>query len=450
MRGSIYKQGKGTYGIRISAGTDPVTKQRRRISATVRGTRATAEAELTRLLRELDTGIDVDPSRLTLGEYLNDQWTLHTKTRVRPSTWRRYASLLRTHIVPALGDVPIQKLRPSHVQAFVDDMNVGYAARTTLQAYRVLSSALKHARGLQLIATNPAEAAKPPRPARPKLVIPTDADALARIRDAAQGHRFERAFIVSSQTGLRRGELLGLRWRDADVDKRTLHIRSTLDERTFELEEPKTDRAKRSVSLPATVALALRAQRAEQTERRLLLGDRWTDRDLVFDRGDGNAINPSLFSRTWRDVASRAGYPGMRLHDARHLYATTLLREDVHPKIVSEGLGHSSVAFTLDTYSHVVARACRSVRRSRSTRRSRVAKVWPELPTARPTTKDERAGQTRGGARNRTTVRGFAVPCLATRPRRRSGKLTWPSRDYSEAPTAARCAPGSPCSCCCT
>lgn len=216
----------------------------------------------------------------------------------------------------------------------------------------------------QLLNVNPAAAVRPPKAERPELETP-DAEKVTQVLQAARKTRLYVPLAVAASTGLRRGELLALRWRDVDLDCRDpkteelapiLRVTASLQfvgaGATFL--PPKTDRARRTVALaPATAAL-LRRHRKEQAERRLLLGAAWQDLDLIIERGDGGPLIPNLFSQQWHTLVRRIGLPDMRLHDLRHAYATRLLEAGVHPKVVSEALGHSSVSFTMDTYQHLM------------------------------------------------------------------------------------------------
>jgi integrase len=175
--------------------------------------------------------------------------------------------------------------------------------------------------------------------------------------DAAAGSVHEIPLLLAATTGMRRGEVLGLRWSSVDLDSAIARVAVTLQEprgRAPTFAAPKTDRSRRAVSLPPFVVDRLRHHRKEQAERRLFLGTAWHDLDLVCDRGDGEHLDPDGFSHAFERFVERAGLPAMRLHDLRHSVATTLLVAGVHPKIVSEALGHSSVAFTMDQYQHVL------------------------------------------------------------------------------------------------
>jgi len=325
---------------------------------TVVGSLTEAERERTRMLHDLDAGTLVPAGRLqTLSEYLED-WLAHMRTRIRPTTWQRYRSLLQLHVVPRIGDAKLGQVRPRDVQRVLDQMlAAGAAPRSVVQCYRVLSSALRQAQRWQLIAVNPAVSVQPPRPSRPDLHVP-DAKAVTKLLRASQGTPMELPLLLAATTGMRRGELCGLRWADIDdaPDGTVARVTGTMQRIDGSLQrvEPKTDRARRVVALPHQTAEALNCHRNEQAARRLAFGSGWADHDLVLDRGDGKPLDPDTLTHQFGKLTKAAGFEGVRLHDLRHAYATALLRRGVHPKIVSEALGHSSTSFTMDTYTHVV------------------------------------------------------------------------------------------------
>jgi integrase len=350
MRGSIRRRGD-TFEVVVSGGFDPVTKRRIRHYATAR-TEDEAQREVTRLLRAQDTGIATDPGKLTLGRYLFDQWLPHAATRVKGKTLHRYGQLLRVHVVHSLGNVKLAKLRPAHIQAAIDKMET--APRTRLHCYRVLSAALRQAVRWQIISSNPATAASPPRPGRAQLRIPSSED-VRRVLAADDGW-FGVALTLLASTGMRRGEVLALQWSSVDLDAGLARIVQSVEAVGQQLRFglPKTDRARRTVALPPGMVSMLKRWHKDQLERRILLGAEWNGTDLVVERGDGFPIHPDLVSRKFQRLAVQLGLAGVRLHDLRHWYATECLKAGVHPKVVSEALGHSSVAFTMDVYSHLL------------------------------------------------------------------------------------------------
>lgn len=356
MRGHIREQSPGRWFVQASGGFDEFSGRRRRVTRRVRGTRRDAERELTRVLRDLDAGEWADPGRLTVGRYLDDRWLPHAATRVRPSTHDRYAGLVRHHITTKIGRVKMAKLRPAHCQAVLDAMvKAGQSSSSILQCHRVLSSALRQAVRWQILATNPAAGVSPPRLDRPARSVP-DAAAVRRLLDKARGSAAYVPLLIAASTGMRRGEVLGIRWRDVDLEAAKVRVVATLQRVRGELifVPPKSDRSRRAISLPLFAIAGLKAHRKEQAERRLLVGPAWLDLDLVVDRGDGHPLDPDTFTHQFERFAERAGIEGANLHSLRHAYATTMLVSGVHPKVVSEALGHANIAFTMSVYQHVL------------------------------------------------------------------------------------------------
>lgn len=362
MRGGLSERAPGVWRLSISVGRDPGTRKRRRVFRTFHGTRREAERELTRLLRDADVGALADAGRMTLEEYLQD-WLEHMQHRVRSNTFQRYASVVRTHIVPVIGSLELAKLRPLHIQALESralergraDGTGGLSARTVVHVHRVLSQALSQAVRWQLLVANPAQAVQPPRPGRPALTIP-DAETVERIVRAAEGTHLHMPIVLAVATGMRRSEILGLRWAAVDLDEGIARVVATLHrvERGLDFAEPKTHRSRRSIMLPPFAVEVLRVHRKEQTERRLKIGEAWRACDLVITVIDGGPMDPSEITSGFKRIAARAGAPKVRFHDLRHAFATMLLASGVHPKIASEALGHSTVGITLDIYSHVL------------------------------------------------------------------------------------------------
>lgn len=354
MRGSIRKRGAG-WEITVRAGRDPVTGKPVRRYARAR-TQDAAEVELTRILRDLDTGSFVDPGRLLLVDYLRERWLPHMATRVRTRTLQRYTELLERHVIPRIGGIRLGKVKPLHVQAVIDAMVIGgRAPRTIAGAYRTLHGALGQAVRWQILSVNVAAAVRPPRAERPTSSVP-DPATVGRILAAVRSTRLYVPLVLAATTGMRRGEVLGLRWSSVDLDSGVARVVSSLQDvgSDVQLMPPKTDRGRRTVALPPATVAILRRHRKEQAQRRLLLGEAWHDLGLVIDQGDGRPFSPDALSRAFYRLVRTLGLPGVRLHDLRHAYATALLVGGVHPKIVSEALGHCSVAFTMDVYSHVL------------------------------------------------------------------------------------------------
>ncbi len=299
--------------------------------------------------------LEEEPS---LGSYL-ETWLAHVRGRVRAKTWQGYEALIRLYAQPALGELPLVELTPLHLQrlyaGLLADPARPLSGGTVLNLHLVLTQALGQAVRWGYLGTNPAAGAQPPRPRRAE-PAQIDADLCERILQAASGTRFECPAAIAIATGMRRGEILGLRWSDLDEGLSLAHVRRSLQptRRGLVYEQPKTKRSRRAVMLPEFLRPYLVRQRDDQSRRRRELGAAWCETNLVIDRGDGAPLHPDTLSSRWGVFLARAGLPHVRFHDLRHAHATLMLQQGVHPKVVSERLGHASVGITLDTYSHVL------------------------------------------------------------------------------------------------
>jgi integrase len=283
------------------------------------------------------------------------QWLGHTRGRVRAKTYHGYQGLLRLYALPRLASVGLEDLKPLALQALYGDLLArGLSGGTVLNLHLVLTQALGQAVRWGLIPVNPAASAQPPRPRRPELAL-MDPAAVERILEATRSTAMELPVAMAIATGMRRGEILALRWKDLDPDLTVAHVRRSLQTTggVLVFEEPKTRRSRRAVDLPAFIRPYLVRQRQDQASRRAG-SHSWQDLDLVIDSGDGRPVNPATFSSAWSRFCRRPGVPRVRFHDLRHAHATLMLLKGVHPKVVSERLGHASVGITLDTYSHVL------------------------------------------------------------------------------------------------
>jgi len=322
-----------------------------------------AEQELVKLLRDLDTGKFVEPSKITVGEYLDEWLDGYAKLNVSGHTYERYERIVRGHLIPALGRLQLARLRPLHIQAYMSqaltsgrrDGQGGLSARTVLHHYRVLREALEQAVRWQLLAVNPADAVQPPRP-KLREMRALDEHETARIIKASEGTRLHVAVVLAATTGMRRGEILALRWEDVDLRQGRLSVRQAL-EKTREgirFKPPKTAKGRRSITLAALAVEAIKRWRAQQAQEKLLLGPAYRDHGLVVCLSDGRPYDPQEFSKRFAKIARKAGLPGIGFHALRHGHASQLLRAGVHPKVVSERLGHATVSITLDIYSHLL------------------------------------------------------------------------------------------------
>lgn len=339
-------------------GRDPQTGRRRQLWRSVKGNKRDAEALLVQLLHRRESGIDQPLGKVSVGEYLRKWLQDYAAANTAPKTYRRYEQIVRLHLLPPLSNIPLAKLRPLYIQqVYAQVREKGFTARTALHCHRVLREALQHALRWQLIARNPADSVEPPRPRRYEIAA-LGPDQVNRLLAAADGTPYGALVQLAAMTGLRQGELLGLRWQDVDLKGGVLRIRQTcqwLPRQGFITRQPKTYRSARPVALSPASVERLRQHRVKQLEERLAAGSAYQDGDLVFANSFGAPIHPTNLRRAWLQIADRAGLGRLRFHDLRHAHASLLLQQGVHPKIVSERLGHSTVGITLDTYSHVLS-----------------------------------------------------------------------------------------------
>jgi integrase len=354
LKGHKRRRSKDTWTLTVEAGRDPATGRRKQKFRTVRGTEREADTALARFVAEVDMGVDVEPSRLTvatyLGEWLDRQALKVEAGSLKRRTFERYRELVRLHANPAIGVIPLGKLRAVHVErAYQAARDKGLSERTVLHLHRVMFTALRDAVRLQYIARNVAESVEPPRP-RTRDVEPLAVPTIPLILEAVAGTDLEVPTLIALGTGMRRGEVLGLRWKDLDLDAGTARLSQTLsDDGSFDV--PKTHRS-RTFHVPGFVITALRAKRRAQNERRLLCGAGWVDLDLVVDRGDGGPMRVTALSQRFRYAMTKAGID-LHFHALRHGNATLSLSAGIDLKVTSQRLGHSAIGITGDLYTHV-------------------------------------------------------------------------------------------------
>ena len=296
----------------------------------------------------------------TVGDYL-DRWLSDAvRGTVRESTFSRDRYLVTNHIKPTLGRLKLKNLNALHLQSFYRErLDSGLSGSTVQKIHHILHKALSQAVKWNLIPRNPADAVKAPTASSTKETHPLSASEARRLLERARDDRLEALYVLAFHTGMRRGELLGLKWEDVDLDGPTIRVRRTLTRsengRRLSLGEPKTKKSRRIVRLTPRAVEALRRHRAKQAEEKLKAGNLYQNQGLVFTTGCGTPINPSnLLRRSFAPLLKSAGLPRITFHDLRHTCASLLFQRNVHPKLVQELLGHASIALTLDTYSHML------------------------------------------------------------------------------------------------
>ena len=345
----MFQRADGLWVATITVGHNGFGKRRRR---TVYGkTKREAMDKAAVLAADKQRGEMVEPNRMTVGEYL-DHWLENIqRPTIREATYISYEQIIRNHLKPHLGGSGLQKLTPIHIQTCYAAMEkAGTSPRVRQLAHAVLRCAMKRAVKLGLVLRNVCDAVDAPRVPRAAMSV-LNSEQVAKLLEQSNGTRYHALMVLAVTTGLRQGELLGLQWSDIDIQKGTLAVQRALIENNGKVSigEPKTEKGRRSVTLP-TMALQALAE-----HRRILMTEGNAGSLWVFPNTKGGTIGKgNLLSKVFRPMLKRAGLPPIRFHDLRHTAATLLLAEGVHPKVVQERLGHSQIGMTLDTYSHVL------------------------------------------------------------------------------------------------
>ena len=340
--------------MKFDLGRDPATGKRLSRHVTFRGTKREAQAELNRLLNRRNEGTYVDPTKMTVAEYLEHWLTVDIERRVARKTAVRHRQLVERQIAPRIGQMPLRKLAPTHIEAFEAQLQrdgyvkgrkagQGLTAQTVLHVHRTLSQALAHAVRTGVLFKNPAEQVKPPRPPRREIAILSKAE-VATLLHAAEGSALYLPVLVAVTTGMRRGELLGLRWSDIDLKAARLTVNQSLErlkgKTTFK--SPKTQGSRRTITLPALTVEALKEHRAGQG--RIGAGE------LVFSH-DGLPWDPDSLTKAFDRLVRETGVRRITFHGLRHTHISHQLMDGVHVKVVSERAGHANVSITLSVYA---------------------------------------------------------------------------------------------------
>jgi len=328
----------------------------RRKSFTAR-TRTEAAKKLATAIKAHQDGLPAPNDRQTFGQFV-ERWIASVGPTLRPKTAQNYAQLLRSHAIPEIGRIPLTKLRPTDLdRVYERRRKSGAAPRSILHLHRAIFRCLRYAERWGDVVRNVAALVDAPKITRTDMRALNAGEARELMR-VAEGDRLEALLIVALSTGMRSGEMLGLTWRAVDFERGRISVVASLQPNAAHelvLMEPKTPRSRRVIDVEPRVVAMLRRHRAAQEMERRVAGDSWAGHDLVFTLPTGNPIDGRALIRSWfRPLLAKAGLPPIRIHDLRHSYASIALALGVHPKVVQEALGHSTIAVTLDLYSHVV------------------------------------------------------------------------------------------------
>jgi integrase len=337
--------------------------KRKRIKKAHPGPRPQAQKELTKMLRELDTGTYVEPAKFTVAQYLQKWLDDYCKVNLAPSTFVSYERIIKKHIIPSLGYINLPKLQPLQIQSYYSkalqegrrDGKGGLSARTVQYHHRVLREALQHAMKWQLVGRNVADSVEAPRSVRPGVQTLTPAQVHVLLKAVAD-HKDYALIYTAIYTGMRQGELLGLSWEDVKLKDKTITITRAIErlpKQGFTFKTPKNKKG-RTITMPPTLIEVLKKHKKELAENRLLFGKGYNKMNLVFSNEKGNPQDATILTHRFKALVKRLGLPDIRFHDLRHTCASLLLSQGVHPKVVQERLGHETISVTLDTYSHVL------------------------------------------------------------------------------------------------
>ena len=369
MRGTVQKKGKKWYAV-IYDGVNPATGNYRRRWVQAGTRRGDAEKLLADLVKRAHRGETVVSEKLTLEQYLRDRWLPIQEARVRPSTFSSYRRNIELHVVPALGKRPLDQLSPEDIDVFYAGLlksgrkkrpgekgpAKGLAPKTVHNIHVMLNKALSDAARKGTVVRNVVALADAPSlVARKRPEIKAwEVDQLVEFLDAIESHRLAPAFEFAANTGMRRGEVLGVRWRDIDLDARRVSVRQALVSVSYKvsISDVKTGTSRRTIDIEEDLVQVLRDWRKFRTEERD--GVDPAPDDLVFVKADGTSPHPDIFSQLFDRTVAKIDVPDISLHDLRHTHATLLLKSGVPVKVVSERLGHANVAFTMNVYQHVL------------------------------------------------------------------------------------------------
>ena len=365
-KGSVRKFNNGLYQGRVMLGYDPETG--REIRPVVYGeSEREAWKKLEQVIERYERGQPLQESRIKFGEWLNQWLENHVKIKNRLTTWENYKWAVDTHINPALGKINLKDLRASHLQKLYreklengrNDDKGGLSARTIQLIHRICHAALEQAVREDVIYKNVSHNVSLPKKTH-KEILPMSPEQIKKFLKVNREDPLFPAFFILISTGMRRGELLGLKWSDIDLDNRTIFIQRSWvksSTETAQFSDPKTKKSRRLVPLLEEGVAVLRQHRLQQQRNRDELrakGKAYTENGLVFCRIDGAPYYPSTLNSYLEKALQRAGLPKFRMHDLRHTFASLMVEQGTSIKVVQELMGHATVQMTLDTYTHVL------------------------------------------------------------------------------------------------
>lgn len=349
------KKGETRYQITVEGIRDPLTGKRNRIYKNVNCSLREAKTVMHEMITEMDKNKAVKNTNITFGEWI-DEWLSLYLPNIEETTRVGYKTKIRCYIKPVIGDIRIKSLRAEHIQRLVNNMiNEGLSPKSVRDTYNNINAAMKKAIVLRMAAYNPCEGVVLPKLKKYKAKV-YDVDMIHTLLETAKDTDMYLPVLLCVSVGLRRGELIALRWDDIDFDKSMLSVRSNMvnGEKGYVIKSPKSEAGLRDIQIGGELVSELQRARLEYFKDKMALGGRFKDNNLVVRQKDGSPITPDAMTRKWRRFVQRYGLPDIRLHDLRHSNATALIQAGVNPRVVQQRLGHSDVNITLNTYTHVL------------------------------------------------------------------------------------------------
>ncbi len=360
MKGHLRERSPGHWGIVLDV-RDPATGKRKRRWHSFAGTKRQAQVECARLISEMQGGTYLEPGKLTIAAYFA-RWLEHVRPQISPRTFERYSEIVTKNILPELGGVQLAKLRPVQISEMYakaltsgrKDGTGGLAPASVIYIHRVFKHGLAQAVRWEMLSRNPADAVDPPKGERPEMRA-LDTAGAAALLEAVRPLRLFVPAMLALTCGMRRGEICALRWRSVDLANAQIAVVGSVEQTRQAIRDkaPKNGRA-RAVAMTTLAVDELRRHKVSQAEELLRFGIRQSDDIYVVAQADGRPLKPNSLTHEFARFIAGTTLPRVRFHDLRHSHATHLLASGVHPKIAQERLGHSSIAITLDLYSHVL------------------------------------------------------------------------------------------------
>lgn len=381
--GSIYQRKDGRWVAQATVGRDYETGKPKRITFYGK-TRKEVSEKLSAALHDVQNGTFVEPTKITFADWLDTWLKEYAKPQVRPTTYDSYEYLIRVHIKPGLGGTYLKDLQPAQIQRFYNqklqepkmdrckeenrkknpDREIQFLSpRTVRYMHIVIHESLEQALKEGKITRNPAKATRPPKVEKKEANYMNMDDIARFLRDIA-GDRWYPVFITVLGSGLRLGEVAALKWSKIDLQKGAIYVNEAVSRVKNDAEtgpktklifqNTKTQKGMRTIPLPADVVNELKRLKARQAQEKFMLGKAYQDQGFVFTWEDGRMVDPGYLSKYFLKLIRKSGIPNIHFHSLRHTYASMMLQADVHPKVVQEIIGHSTIGMTLDTYSHVM------------------------------------------------------------------------------------------------